>query len=614
MATYYKYAERDAESQVNWASVGKDMSDMLAETNRVREEKKSAIDAATRESLIQLSNSPQGEHKGANTAALEYADGASNFIRLQDNLLKRGQLNLRDYTINRQNLNDGTDKGFNAMKAYQENYANKMKRYRDDVSGLYELRKMEQAEGFGNFTKAGLFIAPNGRVMAGMKTEKEVDGKKVFVMDDAPGKTASVDWINGMIVGEWNKYDYKSPIKTFVDGLGEEIKVALKLGGITRQGSITSISDITSRVDIDPKTKQELFRFITAENDSIQAVLGTPFDKLSVLLDSAKIARKNGKSYDITQDPEEAKKNPNLILEVINPNTGQGDMVFTDEQTKDAEDFIRGQMRAQYDYKEDKSAVNAVSRDEESEASKKRKDDQKEKDNALGTWGDVFKSGTPADKKAAIETIVGSQLSQSRGLLDIDTTVPGKLTFKYADAVKNRTVDYNPDTITLRQWNELGNEVHGIDNVAETMKRNNGGNPDMRMGAAQKDFSGVKAGRTAVQDPVIEFSNKVSVIKGAVGEGIAYMKDKQAAAEIRKIIEGTGIEIVRNSGANPFNAVTLKIGDKTHRFPVGYDPDEEDEAETAAGNAIEWIEANTPAATKKTILTKAGSGNASQYN
>jgi len=38
--TYYKYAERESDSQVNWASVGKDMSDMLAETNRVREEKK----------------------------------------------------------------------------------------------------------------------------------------------------------------------------------------------------------------------------------------------------------------------------------------------------------------------------------------------------------------------------------------------------------------------------------------------------------------------------------------------------------------------------------------------------------------------------------------------
>jgi len=49
MATYYKYAERSADSQINWAEVGKNMSDMLKEETRIREEKKAAIDAASRE-------------------------------------------------------------------------------------------------------------------------------------------------------------------------------------------------------------------------------------------------------------------------------------------------------------------------------------------------------------------------------------------------------------------------------------------------------------------------------------------------------------------------------------------------------------------------------------
>ena len=613
MATYYKYAEREVDSQVNYAEVGKNLSDMLAETNRVREEKKAAIDQATRETMNELAKSPNGEHKGARTAALEYADQASNYVRIQENLLKRGQISLKEYTINRQNINDGTDLAFNALKVYQENYANTMQRYRDGKASLYETRKREQGEGFGNWNKAGLFIAPNGKVMSGMKTEKEIDGKKVFTMDDAPGKTASVDWVNGMLVGEWDKYDYVAPIKTFVDNLGEEKKTAIKLGGITRQGKITSVEDITSRVDIDPATKQELFRFITAENDAIQAVLGTPFDKLSVLLDHAKVAP-NGKPYDITNDPKEAAANSNLVLEVIDPNTGQGAMEFSKEQDQDAQEFIRAQMRAQYDYKEEASAVGAVSRDEESQDAVKAREEKKEKDNALGVWGDAFKAPTAAGKKAAFETILGTKIAQERGLLDIDTSVPGKLTFKYADEVKNRTVDYDPDTITLRQWNELGNEVHGIDNVAEVMKRNKGGDPNMKMNAAQKDFTGVKAGRTAVKDPVIEFSNKVSVIKGngKAGVGIAYMKDKQAASEIRKLIEGTGIEIVPNAKYNPFNAVTLQIGEQTYRFPVGYDIDEQEDADTAAGNVIEWIEANTPAAAKKTLLEK-GKGKASQY-
>jgi hypothetical protein len=353
MATYYKYAEREADSQVNWAEVGKNMSDMLAETNRVREEKKAAIDQATREAMNELATSPNGEHKGARTAALEFADQASNYVRIQENLLKRGQISLKEYTINRQNINDGTELAFNALKAYQANYGNTMQRYRDGKASLYETRQRQKAEGFGDFNKAALYINPtNGKVMSAMKTEKVIDGKTVYTMDDTPGKMASVDQINTMIVGEWDKYDYATPIKGFVDALGEEKTTAVILGGITKQGKITSIEDITRRTDIIEDDKQKLYKFINSENGMIETIIGPPINKLRVLLDSIPVAP-NGKPYDVTDDPEEAKKNPNLILEIINPSTGQSDPVFTDEQTQDAEEFIRNQMRSQYDYKEE---------------------------------------------------------------------------------------------------------------------------------------------------------------------------------------------------------------------------------------------------------------------
>ncbi len=59
MALGYRYAERDADSQVNWAEVGKNITDMLAETTRLRQEKRDAIDAATREEQNNLANAPQ---------------------------------------------------------------------------------------------------------------------------------------------------------------------------------------------------------------------------------------------------------------------------------------------------------------------------------------------------------------------------------------------------------------------------------------------------------------------------------------------------------------------------------------------------------------------------
>jgi hypothetical protein len=126
--TFYKYAERDADSQINWAEVGKGLSDMLAETNRVREEKKAALDTAQRETMKYLSETPNGEDANERTSMIEYADQASNRMRIANQLLKNGQMSPKDYINFRQNVTDGTNLIFNASKGYQEEYARKMHR------------------------------------------------------------------------------------------------------------------------------------------------------------------------------------------------------------------------------------------------------------------------------------------------------------------------------------------------------------------------------------------------------------------------------------------------------------------------------------------------------
>ena len=44
--TYYNFAERSADSQINWAEVGKNVTEMLQTEAAIREEKKAAIDEA----------------------------------------------------------------------------------------------------------------------------------------------------------------------------------------------------------------------------------------------------------------------------------------------------------------------------------------------------------------------------------------------------------------------------------------------------------------------------------------------------------------------------------------------------------------------------------------
>ena len=612
MATYYKYAERDADSQINWAEVGKGLSDMLSETNRVREEKKAALDAAQRETMKYLAETPNGEHVGARTSILEYANMGSNQMRVMKQLMEQGQLDVKDYTIFRQNLTDNTNLAFNANKLYQEKYSDVMSGVRDKRYSQLYADNFAEVEGFGNWKNIGWQIAPNGVVMAGKMIEQEVDGKKVRTLDKTPGGLRSMDYLNQALVSQIDFYNYEEPLNAWVDALGKNTEVTTLLGRIGAQGLSTSLEDVTRKKYAKEGDMEAEYAFIQSENAKIDEMIGDDLDNSRLLVDSV-IMAPNGKQYSTTTSEEEAKANPEKILKVVDPDTGGFSFKPTDEQKKEAREFLRGQMRAKYDKIAKEDVVGAVRRDPESEEAIKRKAEEKEKDNSLTVWGDLFKAKTVAEKQAKIETILGSKLAQDRGLLDIDlTSQPGKITFKYADAVKNRTLDYDPNTTTLLQWNEFGSEVHGIDDVGVVMKRNGGGDPNMLMDENQRNFSGVKAGRTPVKDPVVEFSNKLSEIKqidvtaadGKEAKGIAYLKDKEAAVELAKILKGTGIDILPNPSYNPFNTITLKAGNKEYKFEVGYDSDEQDDADTAMNRALEWIEDNTSADKKKELLNK----------
>ena len=346
--TYYKYAERDADSQINWAEVGKGLSDMLAETNRVREEKKDALDAAQRETMKYLAETPNGEDATARTAVVEYSDQASNRMRIANQLLKSGQMSPKDYITFRQNLTDNTNLLFNANKGYQEEYARKMQRNRDGISSYLEVDRMKDAEMFGNWRDTGFFIGADGTVMAGKMIEKEVDGKKVRTLDQTPGNLRNIDAINQLILGDIDKYKYEEKVDSFVDALGKDEVTTLALGTYSRQGIGTTVEDITKREYILPGDKPALIKFIQVENDKIKEIAGTDIQKASILVDSAIIAP-NGKPYTLTNDPKEAAKGENFILKEYDPNTRGVVYKISDAQTKDAEEFIRANMRAKYD-------------------------------------------------------------------------------------------------------------------------------------------------------------------------------------------------------------------------------------------------------------------------
>ena len=517
MATYYNYVERSAESQINWAEVGKNMSDMLLNENRVREQKKSAIDAASREFGQILSNPPQGEHKGANQWALEYADNASKYMLMQDKLLKSGQLSLKDYTVARQNILDGTDQAFNLAKDYQTVFADKMERYKADKSQDLEQWLMAQAEGYSDFNKSQLYINPtDGTLSVAMKEKKVIDGKEVFVMNQNPNQFSSVSSLRNQIAGKYDKFNTNAATDAFIKGLGDEVTSAIaKTASLTSGGLIQNVEDIRNRKDIDPATKQILYKFSDSENQFIKSTLVNPYDRLSVLTNSKKFAP-NGMQYGFTYDEKEAKGNPNKILLKVDPSSGQPTPQFSDEQIKVSEDFMRTELRAKYSRKEELRPTPQAQLQERrapTAAEFERSDKSKEQQSVAGSWNQLYTGKTASEKKAAAEILLGTPRAQQLGLVDIDLeTQPGKVLLKYVDNKMDRTIDLldaSKNPISLKDFSSKGVELHGVVDRDKAMKAGGGGTVFGRIA----DYKGIRASRRGVSssfEPILVPLNAIT--------------------------------------------------------------------------------------------------------
>jgi hypothetical protein len=461
MPTYYKYVEREADSYIDWGSIGKSMSEMLLEKDKIRNDKRAALDEASRQFGEVLANAPQGEHKAAREMALEYASNASQFMRMQDILLKSGQMDLRDYTIARQNILDDTDRAFKMNEAYQKMFKEKMERYKNKDSSYYEVQGMERVEGFGNFSQSGLWINPTtGKVSVAMKDLQKVNGQDVYVMAESPNNMTSIDAINGLILGQWDRYDSEAATTALAEMNGKQIQSMMS------SGAITKIEDILNKPD-----------YINAETNYINAALGgsDSFDRVSLLTDSM-IDAPNGKQYRFTRDEADAKANPEAILMKIDPASGQESPQISDEQMKDSTEWMRTRARSKYDYEKTINQKQQRMSDANAAAARGAKD---EKEALINAWV-LLQTGTVQEKNAALQYLNGSPFLKDQGLGEISFNADGNaIVFNYVDKNGNplqsveKPFEVNGAALSGTDWLMSGSEAFG--NLTETEKKKYGG-------------------------------------------------------------------------------------------------------------------------------------------
>lgn len=332
MASYYGYAEREADSQIDWSAVGKQFVDVLQDEAKIRAEKKQAIDDASREMARVLQTAPTGDNLTMNQFTLDYASDAQALLLQQDRLLKAGILKPKDYAVVRANLNDSTDQLFNLSKEYQAEYADKMARWEGDESSFIEVWEMEQAEGLSNIKNGKALINPNTGVVS-VGTWK--DGK----MDTDPSSYATVNELRNRLKAKTDRFKADDVVATSIDKLGKNQWVDI----IEASGG-GKLNQVLTKVDATEKDD-----YLAWEKNAIQSMLPNQRDKASLLIDNL-VNTPGGTKYTLTYDEDEFKNDKTgSVIFMDRSDGGPGTPKFSQQQEEVIEETMRNKIRQQLD-------------------------------------------------------------------------------------------------------------------------------------------------------------------------------------------------------------------------------------------------------------------------
>lgn len=375
MPTYFNYVEREADSYVNWADVGRDMSNTIDDIQRVREEKKALIEKTYREDLKFIQDNPTGEHENLRTWALNMGQSSAEMMRLQNTLLKQGKLNLNNYLSFRQNLTDSVEKIYTVNSQLQEAFKEVNDRTKKSANQQLERETKVLLEKYGKLEDTEAYINPlNGTIYLGLTEIAEEDGKSVRKLKKGEGTYLSPDQLQAAAMQKFDKFDERPVLKEFVDGLGDVNEQIRQIGGEALAGKILSITDVTyERImqiaeslpegqKLTPNQMEQLKKyakdFNEAETKYIDGILKNPFDASSLLTENIK--GKDGKIYNIVFNKADQKTEYDIYVD-------KTDSKFTpvfDESTEIGKkqkevltNYLRGQLRVMYDRKVEQASV-----------------------------------------------------------------------------------------------------------------------------------------------------------------------------------------------------------------------------------------------------------------
>jgi hypothetical protein len=339
MATFYKYQERDVDSQVNWADVGSGLSNLVTDQLATRKAKKEAYDDQVRAFNQYLDEHPVGDNQNMTEWTASYASQMQQQMLANQRAFKNGQISERDNVVFIQNVQNGTKTMFDLSTEYQAEFARKMERLNStdpkNKSQELELWVAENNESWSNFKNTKPIIDPRtGLVLLSKKNEKG-EYENVSAAD-----------LSTRIKQDVNYFDVDAATTQMQADFGENVISGFRsVAQRAKKGELLSVAD--------KRTKDEFEKSLDV---MVQSQSDT-YNISSILTNSI-----SSTNYEYTTNAEEASKDKNKILLIQRNGQFVPDFSTTNgkEQQKVAQDFMKQQFLGKIDYVQQSQTVTEI--------------------------------------------------------------------------------------------------------------------------------------------------------------------------------------------------------------------------------------------------------------
>jgi len=558
--TYYKFAEQQADSTVDWSVISKNLTDTINQIDKDRKEKKAALDTQLQEDLQRLNDVPAGENKTATEFALRFGDQMTQYRLMINRMLKSGQMSLADYKIAQQNSKASTEQVFGLVDEY--NVATKELMERQGNGGsVAELQLGGSNQSLANIANTSFWINPTTGTVGIASVEKGIDG-----VNKMGNNYVSPNMLRQRLNTRVDYFDPNAYLQEQAKGLAEFTESNIeKLQGFFRTGRVEEIQDATIRDE-----------YNEWERNTIGALTKNNFKMLSLLTDSMP-----NQEYQATYDKEawENDKTGKLVLVDADEN-GILTPKIKPEQKKVVEDYMKENIR---NYITRKQKLDPFSEQQpqlqpQYEWMWARGEEEKKKTSALSYWNNLY-YGNNAQKKAAAQNLLGTDRAMELGIVDIDVSRPGIVILKNADPNLDRTINYDPSKTTINDWAAMGSELHGIgdkDKIFDYVKRS--GAEGKRINT---EFSDARANRENFN------VNKYADLN--VGKSLIIKGDaEQTAQNLNTIISGRdygGLKFIVNPEDDDFVNV-MKNGKRVAKLAIDNPSQFEDNVRIIKKNVV----------------------------